>query len=230
MFSKTTAIVLHQIKYGESGMIVTFYTEKFGRLTGMVHGVRSKHSRFPAPYFQPLSLLEIGLNHKQNKELQNIREVACSIPYQSIPFEPLKNTIALFLAEVLYLSLREEENNSTMFSFIFHSLQIFDNLQHSSLFHHWFMFHLTRFLGFSAEEQIIGPLGEPSVFQYMTENGLNGLNQIAQNNSGPPDLPSLSRNERNEILERLIRYYSMHIDAFSRMKSYAVLQEVFSKS
>jgi DNA repair protein RecO (recombination protein O) len=230
MFSKTTAIVLHQIKYGESGIIVTFYTEKYGRLAGMVHGVRSRHPRNPAPYFQPLSLLEIGLNHKQNKELQNIREVACPIPYQSIPFDPLKSTIALFLAEVLYLSLREEENNPAMFSFIFHSLQIFDNMQHNSLFHHWFMFHLTRFLGFSAQEQIMGSWNEPSVFQVMSEDALNVLNQIAKNNSGPPDPLSLPRNARNEILERLIRYYSLHIEAFSRMKSYAVLQEVFSKS
>ncbi len=226
MLSKTKSIVLHQVKYGESGVIVTFYTEKYGRLTGMVHGVRSTRSRFPAPYFQPLTLLEISLNHKQNKEIQNIRDVACPVPYQTVTFDPLKSTVALFLAEVLYLSLREEESNLVMFSFVYHALQIFDTQNHNTLFHHWFMFHLSRFLGFSAAELMQST--DPSVFHHLPEDQKMLLHQIGQSAVGPPELPSVSRNDRNQILEQLIRYYSQHIDAFSRMKSYTVLQEVFS--
>lgn len=228
MLSKTKSIVLHQVKYGESGVIVTFYTEKYGRLTAMVHGVRSTRSRFPAPYFQPLTLLEISLNHKQNKEIQNIRDVSCPLPYQTIPFDPFKNVVALFLAEVLYLSLREEESNLVMFSFIYHALQIFDTQNHNTLFHHWFMFHLSRFLGFSAFELMQS--ADPSYFHHLPENQKNMLQQIGQSAVGPPELTGVSRNDRNQILEQLIRYYSQHIDAFSRMKSYSVLQEVFSKT
>jgi DNA repair protein RecO (recombination protein O) len=233
MLSKTKAVVLHYVKYGETSIIVTLYTEKFGRLSCMVHGVRSKKAKIAATYFQPLSLLDLDLYHRQNKNLQSIKDIHCPFHYQSVPVNPAKSAIAIFLAEVLFLSLHEEESNLLLFSFLYHALQFLDTCDDATLFHHWFMFHLTRYLGFLPSDQILqqkaGNMPEYTVFEHMPQVLYDMMSIIAQNSSRPPVLNNLTQGERNDFLERMIRYYSFHIEGFSRLKSFRILQEVFIK-
>jgi DNA repair protein RecO (recombination protein O) len=229
MLNKTRAIVLHQVKYGEASLIVTFYTEKFGRISGMVNGVKTKKSRFPATLFQPLTLLETDFYYRQNRTIQRLKEATAAYIYNSIPYNPSKSAVALFLAEVLNLSLQEEENNPLLFSFIFHAFQLLDAKdENSSWFHHWFMLQLTRYLGFFPGS------GTPSLvssgiheFSGLSERASSALLELINSPQGPPVLEYFGHTQRNELLDRIIRYYTVHIEDFSRLKSWAVLQEVF---
>jgi DNA repair protein RecO (recombination protein O) len=230
MLNKTKAIVLHHVKYSESGIIVSFYTERYGRIACMVHGIHSKKSRFPITLFQPLSLLEITVQYRPNRDLQHIKDVNYACNYLTIPFNVSKSTIALFLAEVLYLTLREEEGNSTLFSFLFHSFQLFDNKDTGMAnFHLWFMLHFSKYLGFfpMVKDKSISFSSELLAFDGLTPAAQHGLNELLIHVQGPPDTLKLSHNERTVLLESLIRYYSLHNDGFSRLKSYSILREVF---
>lgn len=232
MLHKTRAIVLHHIKYGESSLIVTLYTEQYGRIACIVNGVRTKRSKLPVTLFQPLTLLEIDYYYRQNRDLQRLKEASCTIPYHSIPYNISKSTIALFLAEVLYLTLREEESNSSLFSFIFHALQLLDNKDDgSSNFHLWFMLHFSRFLGFFPPEQDIPDAESISsdlqVFYSMPATAVAALRLLVANPQGPPDKLNMGNQDRNLLLERIIRYYALHVEGFSRLKSFTILQEVF---
>jgi DNA repair protein RecO (recombination protein O) len=232
MLNKTRAIVLHHIKYGESSLIVTLYTEKHGRLTCMVSGVRSKKSKFPATLFQPLSLLETDLYYRENRDLQRLKEASCSYHYTTIPFNISKSTIALFLAEVMYLTLREEEGNPTLFSFLFHAFQLLDTQEKGvANFHIWFMLHYSRFLGILPVVSEVfwghGISADTEIFYEMPAETYAALNSLIESPQGPPKSIKLSNHSRTLLLERLIRHYSLHVDGFSRLKSFAVLQEVF---
>lgn len=232
MLTKTRAIVLHHIKYGDSGLIVTLYTEKQGRIACMVNGVRSKKGKFPATFFQPLSLLEIDFYFRQNRELQHLKEVSCPLHYGSIPFTISKSAIALFLAEVLYLTLREEEGNAPLFSFLFHSFQWLDAKDTGcSNFHLWFMLHFSRYLGIlPAHQDVIevdSVASEMQVFYAMPAEAVKALSILMANPQGPPEELQITHTARNLLLERIIRYYALHLDGFSRLKSVSVLQEVF---
>jgi DNA repair protein RecO (recombination protein O) len=232
MLNKTRAIVLHHVKYGESSLVLTLYTAEMGRIACMVNGVRSRKSRFPITLFQPLTLLDVDLYYRQNREIQRVKEVSCPVHYHTIPFNISKNTIALFLAEVLYLALREEESNPPLFSFMYHAFQLLDTRDEGySLFHVWFMLHLTRHLGFFPPDSefqhgIVSPFELP-VFGTLSPGASSALTKIAANAQGPPEQLHLSNQDRSMLLESLIRYYTVHLDGFSRLKSYAVLQEVF---
>ena len=213
-------------------MILTLYTEKYGRLVSMVNGVRSKKSRFPAILFQPLSIVDSDFYFRQNREIQRIKEATCPIIYNSIPFNHSKSAIALFLSEVLYLSLREEESNPVLFSFLMNSLQLLDTLDERSVFfHHWFLLHLTRYLGYFPPVQLFDGSdiisSDIQTFTSLSTGASTALRRIGNHAQGPPDLSDVSYKERNELLEGIIRYYSLHIDGFTRMKSLSVLQEVF---
>jgi DNA repair protein RecO (recombination protein O) len=233
MLNKTRAIVLHHIKYGESSLIVTLYTEKYGRIVCMVNGVRSKKGKFQATQFQPLTILDTDFYYRQNRELQRLKEVTCPFHFTTIPFSISKSAIALFLSEVLYLTLREEESNPSLFTFLFHALQLFDTKDTgSNNFHLWFMLHLSRYLGFFPLED--GILRHDAfstdllVFNAMSSEVLGALQLMLDNPQGPPDTLKITNNDRTLILERIIMYYTHHLDGFSRLKSFTVLKEVFS--
>src|SRR5690349_2690466 len=101
MYLKTRGIVLHTVKYSETSVISKIYTEKLGLQSYIVKGVRSAKSKSKAALLQPLTLLEMEVSHRENKQLQFIKEYTRAHNYQSIPFHVLKSTIALFLLEVI---------------------------------------------------------------------------------------------------------------------------------
>ena len=60
-----------------------------------------------------------------------------------------KISIALFIAEVLYKCIREEEKNKTLFDFLHTSIQLLDeDSSGNNIFHLLFMIKLSKHLGF----------------------------------------------------------------------------------
>jgi len=228
MLHKTKAIVLHHVNYGESSIIVTLYTKDQGRITCMVNSVRSRKPKFPATLFQPLTMLELDYYYRQNRDIHRIKEVNCSFYYLTVPYNFSKNAIALFLAEVLYLVLREEESNPYLFDFLNLALQILDtNETNIATYHHWFMIQLSRYLGFFPSDYVTDQTGsEMQAFTGMNASMQNSLLKLVHSSEAIPVL-SLTHSERNQLLERIIRHFSLHVDGFSRLRSYSVLQEVF---
>jgi DNA repair protein RecO (recombination protein O) len=197
-----------------------------------VNGVKSKKGKFHATLFQPLSLLETDFYYRQNRELQRLKEASCPFHYNSIPFNITKSTIALFLAEVLYITLREEESNPSLFSFLLHAFQLFDTKDEgSSNFHLWFMLQFTRYLGIFLPQQYIQGermlSSDMQMFDALSTEATAALNLLVVSTQGTPDKVKLSNQDRTALLAGIISYYALHLDGFSRLKSFAVLQEVF---
>ena len=105
MLTKTTAIVLHNIKYGDSKMIVDMFTRAHGRMSFLVPMPKSAKSKIRKQLFQPLSLLSLEYDYRPKVQLQKLREASMQHPYSSLPFDIDKLTVGMFLAEFLYHSL-----------------------------------------------------------------------------------------------------------------------------
>lgn len=226
MLHKTRAIVLRHINFGDSSIIATLYSEERGRISCMVNSVRSKKPKFPPTLFQPLTLLEVDLYYRQNREIQRIKDVSIAFHFQTIPYNYSKNAVALFLSEVLYLVLREEEGNPHLFSFVYHALQLFDSIEPGhAAFHHWFMIQLTRYLGFFPQN-LDGFSPEIQAFTGLNSKVSEVLGKLLESTDSLPDI-TLNKAERNLLLERIIRFYGSHVDGFTRLKSFDILQEVF---
>ena len=56
---RSRAIVLHQIKYSETSLILKIYTEKEGLLSFIVKGVRGGKGKFRSAQFQPLNVIDL---------------------------------------------------------------------------------------------------------------------------------------------------------------------------
>ena len=102
MIVSTKAIVLSKIKYKDHDFIVKCYTENFGVISYLVrNALKTRKSKFKSAYFQPLSLLEIEADHKDNRSLQYLRDIKLHAYYSSLHTNVIKSTIAMFLSEVL---------------------------------------------------------------------------------------------------------------------------------
>ena len=125
MLISTEAIALSSIKYSETSLIVKCFTLSDGVKSYLIKGIRSqKKKSFNVGLFQPLTILEIDANHRNLGRLESIRSAKIVFPYKSIPFDIIKNTIVLFLSEILSKSIQEEEKNENLYNYI---LGIADN-------------------------------------------------------------------------------------------------------
>ncbi|MDX1627381.1 MAG: DNA repair protein RecO, partial [Fulvivirga sp.] len=161
MLHKTRGIVFKFFKYGDTSIIAKVFTSKFGLQTYIINGVRSKRSRHKIALFQPLTMLEMVVYHKPNKEINRIAEIKCETPFTSVHSEMQKTAIAMFLAEVMYKTIKEEGASEDLFDFIFSSIVLFDHAaSHYQNFHLQFLLKLSKYLGFAVDtsEQVFGSL------------------------------------------------------------------------
>ena len=241
MLHKTRGIVLQVTDFGETSVVAKIYTELFGLQGFLINSVRKKNAKVKQNILQPLSLVELVIYHKERKGLHRVAEVRSNPALQSIPFNIVKNSMALFLDEVLCKSIKEEEPNSLLFEFLFHSIQLLDvQSPVNNDFHLSFLLQLTKYLGFypaenfSSEEKYFN-LRE-GVFQSELPNHVNymdpvlagvfsGLLQSSLNFSASLSVPV---QQKRMLMEKILEYYRLHLSGFTEVKSLKVLEEVWS--
>ena len=99
MLQKTQGIVLHSLKYKDTSIIVDIYTEVSGRASFLVPVSRSRKAAVKSVLFQPLSLVELEADFRPNTTIYKVKEAKSFYPFTSIPYDPYKSAIALFLSE-----------------------------------------------------------------------------------------------------------------------------------
>lgn len=235
----TKAIVLTSLKYGDTSLIVKAFTASDGLKSYLLKGVlTAKKGKLKTAYFQPLSQLELVANHKNKGTLESIREVKVNYHYQTLHTDISKNAMALFLAEVLGNSVREEERNEPLFEFLEASLQWFDTHNAISNFHLYFLIRLTKYFGFypdtNAMETACFDLQEgeftdtPSLNPILTGDNLSFFKRFLGINFDEVQSIKMNKTNRQELLKSLVLYYELHLQGFRKPKSLAVLNEVFS--
>ena len=116
MNTKTRGIVLRSVRYGDAKLIIDVLTELSGRISFAVRVPKTAKGKLKRQYFQPMTLLDMEYDWRERNTLQNMKDVRIALPYTSIPFEPVKSTMLLFLAEFLYYVTRDEQQNATLFN------------------------------------------------------------------------------------------------------------------
>jgi len=235
----TKGIVLSSLKYGDTSLISRIYTATDGLKSYLLKGIlTSKKGKLKAAYFQPLMQLEIVANHKNKGTLESIREVKVEYHYQSLHTEMTKNSIVLFLAEMLGNSIHEEEPNEELFQFLEASLQWLDNHNKIANFHLYFLLNLSKYLGFYPDVEnksaayfdlIDGVLTDhPSGTAFIDRENLVLFKQLLGTNFDTMHFITMKKTDRQELLKFLVLYFELHLQGFRKPRSLAVLNEVFS--
>lgn len=240
MLVKTNAIVLNSLKYGESQIIVDMFTEMYGRLSFMQRISRTSRSGVKKQFFQPLTILSIEFDFRPSQKLQRIKEAAVACPFVSIPFDALKLSIAMFVAEFTSYCTRSEQANRPLYLFVENSVRWLDACTNGfANFHIIYMLHLSRFVGFYPNlDSGVGKTwfdmrsgcftgSMPAHNDVLQPDEANKIRLLMRLNYTTMRLLSLSRSERNRIVEVVLQYYGLHQPGFPEMKSLPVLMQLF---
>jgi DNA repair protein RecO (recombination protein O) len=242
---KTKGIVLKGVKYGETSLIVSVYTELFGIQSYLVNGVRTSTRKGPgkANLFQPSAILDLVVYHNELKNLQRIREFKWDVLYQHIFFDVFKNAVAVFMVELLQKCLRQPEPNPELFYFIEDSFLHLDAAEsrvqaNLPLF---FILHLAGFFGLRiddtySEETPFFDLQEGQFVTehpqhpYFVEGAYSYMTAQLLRARQPQELQELALNQeaRRHLLQAYRTFYALHVPDFGEMRTLSVLQTILS--
>ena len=241
MTQKLKGIVLCTLKYSDKSNIVRIYTEQRGKQSFLVPAKHSRKTNVNSVLFQPLSLVELEAEIRNSSEIHHIREARLLHPLVSIPFNPYKSGIAMFIAEFLYRALREEDSDDRLFAYISNSILWLDACSSSfANFHLVFLMHLSLFVGLypNTDDYADGDYFDmlnacfvsvrPSHLMYLPPDESSRICTLLRMNYDNMHLFLMNRNERNRCLDIICQYYGIHFPNFPELKSLSVLKELYS--
>ena len=242
MLHSVQLIVLHTIKYTESSLLVYAYTHLFGRQTYLVRGVRSAKNRNAAAYFFPLQLLEAEVYYKSGANMQYIKEYRPKNPLQGIRTNLYKSAIALFLGELLYKTIKEEEPDALLFQFISDSIHELDACtERVANFHLHFITHYCAHLGFAPHINFhpqhtplfyiphgsFVPVSAISDLTFSMEESSLLVQLYTMQHTPSAASISLHSTQRHLYIQAIVRYLSYHLNSSLELTSPKVLMQIF---
>ncbi len=236
---KARGIVLGTLKYGEKGVIVHMLTDVHGRQSYMVQGVKPTAKGSRMALLQPMFAVEFEGLTSTKMSMHRLRDLVPGMVLQSSPFDVRKSTMSLFMAEVLYRLIKDNEPSEALFDFVWGSVAALDVLDEGvANFHLWFLANLSRLLGFSPDNEYkegawldirdghythtpllpscaLDP-DNARLLRDMLECDVRFLGEIG-----------LNRSQRVAFLEAMLKYYAYHLESIKAVESIRILREVF---
>jgi DNA repair protein RecO (recombination protein O) len=237
---KERGIVLHTVKYGESGMVAYLLTRGRGRMSYMIDGVRSGKGRGnKVALFQPMFTVEFEGIEMSGAQMHRMRDLRAAAPLHNVVFDARKSAVALFMAETLYRLVREVAPDERLFDFLWEAVAALDAMECGAAnFHLWFLVRLSAFLGFyPGNEYIEGGWFDIAEGLFVRHAPSHRLALAPQNASilavmmkcqaGELHAVALSGDRRSEFLGDMLAYLGYHFDQTHSIRSVEILREVF---
>jgi len=240
MILNTSAIILKVTPYSEKASVIVAYTREMGRIALMAYGMHSKKNTARKASLMPLTIVGIIAAKVQGKEMYQLKEIQPEYLSTNIHINPLKTAQVLFLAELLYKAIRQSHTDTDLYVFLEDSIRFLNETeQNTADFHLIFCSQLCRQLGFEPNtlnkhlayfDMIEGCFTE---FKPSHLHVIQGINTklfagILDLNYSTMQHSTLSRTQRNELLDLILEYYRLHLPDFHELKSTQVLREIFS--
>jgi|SRR6185503_6226862 len=239
MLHKTRGIVFKTTDYGDNSIVVQIFTEKFGLQSYIVNGAKKPKAKINRNMFQPLHLLDLVVYHKNTGSVQRIKEVKSVPVLQTIPYDVIKSSLAIFLNEVLYKAVKQQSADEHLFGFVYHAIEWLDN-QTAGLanFHLFLLVRLTRYLGFYPDVKLSANAAffdlkngvfcnhKPDTVLYLSPPHTQNFAMLLSSTFENLEQLKFSADERRFLLGKLLDYYALHVEGFGNIRSHGVLEEV----
>lgn len=239
--TKTEGIVLNGVKYGEGCVIVNVLTESRGRRSYMVKSTGKKRKEM-MPLLMPLSIVEIDGEESRHGTIDRVKEVHIKHPLASLPFDPMKRSIGIFMMELVMRSVKDEMADGNVYEYVRNSVMALDEgMEGIYNFHLYFMWRLTRLLGFEPDVSGWDVVMRGGFFDLM--NGeyvetppshrhiLQGEEaklwaRVGEMELGRLEEVKMTLEERRRAIGMMEEFYALHIPGFGGLKSVEVLGEL----
>lgn len=208
-------IVLSATKVGDKSLVLHTLSQQWGRRSF----ITSVSRKSPLSLFMPLTILEGEVVENPKSELWRLRDIAAASPLNGIRNDVRKNTMTLFLSEVLLRTMKDGDLEEGLFEWCRRSIMTLDAMESDfSNFHLRFLLEFSGALGFS-----------PSLDDLMPFAGeyLGLLRRMLESSVAECMLIPMNGAQRNAVATLLLDYISYHIGTQLQVRSLQVLRELY---
>lgn len=218
MRTSAELIVLGTTRTGEKALVVHTLSREWGRRGFIVRPGKNT----PPSLFLPLSIIEADIVSNPKSSLWSMSGVSLSDPLDGIRGNIYKNTMSLFISELLFRTLRDGILEDGLYEWCVREILMLDALEGDfSSFHLLFVLGFAGALGFRPTWQDILPFAGESALP---------LKDLVEKPYSEALLVPLSGESRSAILNILISYLEFHTDQTLHLKSLPVLHDLYSSS
>ncbi len=215
MTTTTELIILHSTKFGESSLVIHTLSKDYGRRSFMVRGAGKKSMSL----FLPLNILEAEVSVSSKSTLYTARSITSSCPLLGIRNNMLKNTMTMFISEVLYRTIKDGTSEQGLYEWCRRNIIMLDAMETDfSNFHIRFLLELAVVMGFSPQK---GHL------RHFTGENYDIAVRFMDSSFAESMLIPMTGVKRNELAEGIIRYLEYHTESAININSLNVLRELF---
>ena len=232
---------LRIVRYSDTKAVLNAYSRENGRIAFIIPDGKGKGAIRNRSVYQPLTPLEAQVDARPGQEFHRIYEPQPIEPLFGIYSNPLKQTIVMFLAEALTSILKHPLPDPLIFDFISQSIITLDKLptNKSANFHIIFLWRLSQLLGiapdtgayvpgyiFDLNDAIFRP-SFPLHRDYILPDFTPIIPLLDRLTYRSMSLLKISRQQRSDILDTIIRYYELHDIPLHPLRSLPVLRAIF---
>lgn len=228
------AVVLSRQPYSDNCFILNLYTREEGRVAVFLRNNARRPSAGLAR-LHPLALVRFTLDG--TGRMPRVKKSESLIPLNAIPFDPVKSSLAMFLAEMLYLILKEHCAESSLYDFIKDSVCFLDTAEDSlANFHLVFLSRLAVYLGISPNLEQEGMLdlregytrtSVPFHGDYMDIQSTSLWRRIMACDYTTMGELRMTREDRAQLLRGVIKYFQLQMPEIRDVKSLSVITQLF---
>ena len=228
MKSKAELIILNHTKFGENSIVLHTLSSEYGRRGFLV----KVSPRTAMALFLPLNILEAEVTENPKSSLWFARNFVSVNPLNGIRSNIHKNTMTLFMSEVLYRVVKDQTNEDGLADWLKGQILTLDALQSDfANFHLLFLLNLCAALGFDPDLAGLAPFianchPERSEGSSSGRN-LQALESLLRLPFAEALLLPLSGVDRNAIAESILKYIEYHTESAVNIRSLAVLREIY---
>ena len=215
MTTTTELIILHSTKFGENSLVIHTLSRDYGRRSFMVRGAGRKSMSL----FLPLNIIEAEVVQSTKSSLYTARGLSSACPLMGIRSSILKNSMTMFISEVLYRAVKEGYAEQGLYDWCRKSIVMLDAMEADfSNFHIRFLLELAVVLGFSPQAEDL------KHFTGQNHHLVSGFMKVSFAESM---LIPMTGAVRNELAEGILKYIEYHTESAINVNSLKVLRELF---
>lgn len=233
-------IALRTIKYNERHSILSAYSLEAGRVSFLVPAGAGREASRRRALLMPLGAFECVADIRHGQEVHIMREPRAEIVMHGIHSHPVKNALALFIAEFLTVVLRESQEDVALYTFLRRSIECLNApISGVANFHICFLYRLGRFIGIEPDVSTYAPgkvfdmmdgtfrRTPPLHTRYLNSDSAAVVAMLSRMTYDNMHRFRLSRENRNRMLDVILEYYTIHYASLSSLKSIDVLRSLF---
>lgn len=241
MLVPVKCIALRTIRLNDSKNLLSAWVESHGRLTFAITAGKSREAARRRALTTPLATFEAIADIRPGRAINTLRDISPMPGSLALASTPLQNAVAAFVAEALDNILRNSPPDNALSAYIFSAAHTFAKAHGRTLanFNISFLYHLTHMCGvgpdislyhkgcifdipqatFSSSLPLHNNFIRPDKAHFVTI-----LHRIPLDRCG---LIKIDRQQRREIFDHILSFYSYHLIAIDNLESLKILQQLF---